>query len=425
MAEVVQEKKPLTVFGIRISAIIETLIFLSVLTFLNYVFGDGTRFIGSCLHPYWIIILLVTVQYGTSEGVLATILSTLFLYVGNVPKQSVNQSLFDYQFDIAFIPCLWFITAFTLGEIRNRLGWERKKLKDKYILAQREAETIASAYEVVKEANANLSIQLSGQEKTAAQTYKTFGVLGSSDPAEVIFGSEVIVETALNPEKFSLYALGPYGFEATTCHGWSSDDHFINRFTKDTPLFEEVAVKKRMVCIVNKADRPILKEEGLIANPLIDKESGEVFGMLKIEKMSFLNLNLSRLETFRIVCDLISTSYTNAKRAKMMLKNSIHSNRKGLFSFEFFKEQSKFLKNLKNSLPITPSVITIFSKELKEHEIDKLRQVLPTNALVCEGPKKNFEIKILLPSSKMGVFENVNLIIRGNDPEAVIEINDL
>lgn len=423
MAELVRVNRPWTIFGIRIIAIVETLIFLTVLTILNFIFGDGKRFVTYSLHPFWVIILLVTVQYGTSEGIAATLLSTLFLYAGNLPKQTVDQSLFDYQFQIVFIPSLWFITAFILGEIRNRITWENHLLKEKYSLAQKEAETITSAYEVLKETNENLAIQLSSQEKTAAQTYKTFGVLGSSDPAEVIFGSEIIVETALNPEKFSLYALGPYGFEATTCHGWSSSDKFINRFTDKSPLYDEIAKKRRMVCIVNKADREILGKEGLVANPLIDKETGEVFGMLKVEKMRFLDLNLSKLETFRIVCDLISTSYTNAKRAKRLQKSSIRSPYEELYSYEFFKEQCKFLKNLKT--PLHPVVLTIFSRRIKEMALNNLKKILPVDALICDGAKKESEIKILLASLKKGEKENIELAVRKNDEEASIEFSDL
>ena len=263
MVDIAVEKRHRTFLGIRLSAIFETLIFLIVVTFLNFLFGDGKRFIGMSLHPFWIIILLVTVQYGTIEGLFAVLMSTLFLYAWNIPQQKIEESLFDYQFDLAFLPCLWFITAFVLGELRMRLGWENEKLRKQYVQAKNEAETIASAYNLVKDANANLEIHLTSQEKTAAATYRTFKSLSSQDPAQIIFGIEPIVETALSPQKFSVYAFGPNGFEATTSHGWTKADHFVRRFKPDSQMYQAVAEKRNMICVVNKADKKILGSEGL------------------------------------------------------------------------------------------------------------------------------------------------------------------
>ena len=62
---------------------------------------------------------------------------------------------------------------------------------------------------------------------------------------------------------------------------------------------------------------------------MIDSETGEVFGMLKIEKMDLLEFNLSRLETFRIVCELIGTAYSNAKRFKKLQQDLKSLTQKG------------------------------------------------------------------------------------------------
>ncbi len=80
MSAVSSYEKPQKLLGIRVSALVEIALFLIILTFFNKWLGDGNRFVDNPLHPFWIIILLVTVQYGTVEGIVATLLCPLSDY---------------------------------------------------------------------------------------------------------------------------------------------------------------------------------------------------------------------------------------------------------------------------------------------------------------------------------------------------------
>ena len=56
------------IWGIRQSAIVETIVFLTVISFVSYVFSDGTRYFNTHPHPYWVVLLAIIVQYGSKEG---------------------------------------------------------------------------------------------------------------------------------------------------------------------------------------------------------------------------------------------------------------------------------------------------------------------------------------------------------------------
>ena len=54
------------------------------------------------------------------------------------------------------------------------------------------------------------------------------------------------------------------------------------------------------------AGEAALMGQGLIAGPLIDPASGKLVGMLKIEEMAFLDLNVSSLQTFKTMAEAVS-----------------------------------------------------------------------------------------------------------------------
>src|SRR5579863_4119153 len=107
------------------SAIVEIAVFLSAVVLLDFMFGDGTRFINTTLHPFWIIVLLVTVQYGPIEALIAALLSSAVLLVGNLPEQSLNETMYQYILRVTFNPTLWIMTALILGSLRARQRAER------------------------------------------------------------------------------------------------------------------------------------------------------------------------------------------------------------------------------------------------------------------------------------------------------------
>lgn len=391
------------ILGVRLAAIMEILAFLFIACLLNYVFGKGDRFASVSPHPFWIIVLLVTVQYGTAEGIFAALASTLVLYAGHIPMQKVDEPYFDYQLRLGLLPALWFITAFVLGELRMRLDWENSRLKAEYTHAKSAIEKITAEYLALKETNQNLGIQLSGQEETAATSFKVLHALEALEPAQIITGINAIINLSLHPEKFSVFAKGPNGFEAVTSEGWTSTDNFTRRFPPAHPLFEAVAIDKRMLLMINKDDQHILKKEGLIAAPLIDPETGETFAMIKVEAIDFQSMNLSRIESFRVICDLIGKAYSNAKKHRKFQESSLSSIPGLLYSHVLYSLDAQALGKFASALGFTLSSIRI--QLLKDKIIDEallkdLQKSMPGLFRVYEGPKRRKEVIILCLSSK-------------------------
>lgn len=323
--------------GMRRSAILETTLFLFLAVLWDVFLGEGDRFWTINPHPFWAIIVLVSAQYGTREGVFAALCSSLVLTIGNMPTQSLSQDAFLYTMMVLKLPLLWFVTAVVLGELRVRQLRERHALLKRLHDVERREETFTRSYDQLKEIKEYLEIKLAGHLRSAVNVYQAIRHIEKFDPMEVLLGVDEIVNSMMAPDKLSVYALGPNGFEAASSMGWKKEDHYARRFTQESPLFREVAGRHRVLCILNEADEAILDGEGLLAGPLIDVESGDIFGMLKIEDMSFLDLTVTNVEIFKILCEWIGMAYAQAVTFQKAQSNAITNATSGCLSAGFYE----------------------------------------------------------------------------------------
>jgi hypothetical protein len=134
------------VAGVRLSAIIEITLFFGGSLLVDHFFFDGTRFRSASQHPFWIPVLLVSAQYGTTGGLLAAMAATVALLSGKLPPETISQDRFAWWFEIGKLPLLWFIAALTLGELRTRQIRERAILRDQLAETSRREQVLADAY---------------------------------------------------------------------------------------------------------------------------------------------------------------------------------------------------------------------------------------------------------------------------------------
>jgi GAF domain-containing protein len=79
-------------------------------------------------------------------------------------------------------------------------------------------------------------------------------------------------------------------------------------------LFTAVVQERRFLVASDPEHELILEGEGLLAGPLFSEETGEVFGMLKIEGMPFHELTPAAIRNFQILCDWVGTAFAKAQR---------------------------------------------------------------------------------------------------------------
>lgn len=303
--------------GLRRSAIIEVGSFLTAALVIDLVFRDGTRFAGMSPHPFWAIIGIVAAQYGTYEGLFAWAAATAVLLVGNLPTQSVGEDSYAWLAGVASLPTWWLGTSLVLGALTDRHRRSIDRLDEALQEASSREAGLAKAVERLTEVKESLEIAIAGELNTASAVVAGARAITRLDRGEVVLGVGPLVSSILNPEKFSVYLLEGTRLEAVLKAGWLREDRWLRSFSADSVLFQAIVGRKQTLAIARAQDEALLGTEGVLAGPLIATETGEVFGMLKIERLGFSKLTPATVHTFRVLCEWIGESYRNARQHEL------------------------------------------------------------------------------------------------------------
>jgi hypothetical protein len=308
--------------AIRGSAALETLIFLTIAVSLDLFAGDGTRFINAPLHPFWIIILLVTVQYGINEAIMAALLSSAFLLIGNLPEQGLMETMYEYVFRVTYLPFLWFAAALTLGSLRSRQLLEKEHLQEELKQLKSKSSTLMEGYKTMKQLKEKLEVRLAEENCSVLTAYNIARSLECVTPGDIDEKVITLIRMTLKPIKFSLYEWKDNSLKLDTTYGWSRFDNYRRQFDMSTPLAKCIVGKKHLLSVVNAEDEVYLGTEGILAGPIINDITGKIYGMLKIEDIGFTDLGLRTHEIFHTVCEWIAQIYANMEKHQAYSKKA-------------------------------------------------------------------------------------------------------
>jgi polysaccharide biosynthesis protein PelD len=399
--------------SIERTAWIEMALFFTFAIGADYVFGSKNRFFNVAPHPFWIIVLLMAIQYGTNVGIIAAFLSTAFLLLGNLPEQSVLQDRFEYAVFVIKNPLLWFVAAILIGELRVRQMRERDDLRYALSLAEEREATIAESYESLKKIKENMEMHIAGEMQTALRAYQVFKRLESLSKEEILLGARDLMTVLVNPKKSSVFALTPRGLEMISSLGWEEKDHFSEIFLPTTIIYREIVSRQRVMSVINQEDRQFMENEGVLAAPIIDPDAGEVYGMIKVELIPFLQLKVTTIETLKLVGEWVGKAYSNKLAFERAKEASFVNPQTLLFSPTFFDYQKDFITTLAKRLNFNVCLVKVFLMNADALTIrDKLHAGRLLNRVVktslrgadkfnqpFEYQKQGGEFAILLPGT--------------------------
>lgn len=398
------------ILGIRVSALVEMLIGLVVITLLDAFVFSSDRFWDVNPHPFWIVVLIIAAQYGTAEGIVAAIAATLFYLVGNIPAQSEGMSHYDWLFSISVNPILWLVGGWILGELRQRHIRERNLLAREVEESHQREELISTSYNFVKHRKESLEVQVSGQLLSSIDAYRAAKAVETLDPKSVMQGVERLVKSVLGPQKFSLSILHENKLSTTIIHGWAPGDKFAQEIDSYSPLFQAVVGQRELLVVANEQHEISLDNQGILAGPILDPSTDRVIGMLKIEQLDFTSLSLNTVETFRALTDWVGTALVNARNYQSVKAEAIINPERNLLSYNYFKRQSDYMRTLAKRVGFDLSMVVIKLNDAKNlsdaQRVTVARQIAESVKTVLRSVDLAFdyqtdgeEYSILLPAT--------------------------
>ena len=278
----VSASRPSRILGLRPVALIEIALFLALALATDRWLFQGDRFQSVAPHPFWILVLLVSAQYGTREGLLAAALSSVALLAFHLPDPAAGPDPYAGLLALVRRPVSWMVVAFVLGELRQRQIRRETDLALSLETALRREAELRSACESLDRARRELETFVAGQPATLLSVCRAAPLLESTDPARTVPGAIGLVRAVLNPARFSLFLRREGGLHLAAQHGWAEGDSWRRAFPDFHPLARAILEEGRCLSAARPEDDAALAGEGILAAPLRDP-GGAILGMLKIE----------------------------------------------------------------------------------------------------------------------------------------------
>lgn len=370
------EREPRRIWGLRVSALVEIALFLALALAIDATVLNGDRFWDVRPHPFWFIVILVSVQYGANEGLLAAAIASVALVAGNLPDQSFGQDFYDYWIGIGLRPAMWVGAAQVLGQLRGRQIRERDLLRARLRQVEHQAEVITTSFDELKRAKAALEARIARQFRTVITTYRAAQAMDAVDPDKLAEGVDDLVQAILAPRKFSVWELTPSGFAIVRTHGWSEDEPRSRELSLDHALSRHILGRGSSLSVSRREDERVLQGEGLLAGALSDIDTGEIVGMLKIEDMAFLDFNLYTLENFNVLCTWIGSALVRARRWRLLERDRVSGANAFLLSEEVLNRMVGLLGSVGKRQGFTSSVMTIDAADAQDFDTPESRTEL-------------------------------------------------
>lgn len=264
-----------------LAAIVELLAITGLIAFADWAI-PGLDVSSLEPNPYWLPVLLLSLQYGTVAGLLAAAMAVAIYLSQGMSDQGVGENLFAYMLRIWALPMLWIGVALVLGQIRLRQIELKRELRARLAQSTHDAETLA-AYAAKLEARC-LSLERTAAAGDASANIAAIGKLNEIaasgrgiDAVLQLVGQRILPGAAL-----SLYRLGPDRFERIADYPIGHAAARVESFPASHSLYQALAVDERAVSILNSADEMVLSDLGLAASPIRSVEGDRVIGAITI-----------------------------------------------------------------------------------------------------------------------------------------------
>jgi hypothetical protein len=262
--------------------------------------------------------------------------------------------------------------AVILGELRGRHALRQTETSERLRDAERRVALLAQGHAELTTLKTRLETRLAGQLRTAAGVLEAGRKADALDPEQVLTGSTGLVRTAINARACSVFVLAGDALTLVAAEGWTGDRVFADRHTNSSALFREIVGAQRLVSVASPDGARVLGTEGVMAGPLIDPATGTLIGMLKVEEMSFIDFNMSTLQTFQAVSAWIGATYSKALAHK---RSQIEDHATRLFSMTHLDRQIAYVTQLARRFRFD---LTLLHIEIQPDDLGEAdRQALP------------------------------------------------
>lgn len=398
------------VLGIRADALLEIIIFFAIALVIDWAAFGGDRFYDATPHPFWIIVLLLAVQYGELPALIAALVATAAYWIGNDATLFGDGIGPQFWLNPTYANPFWWIVAGTVvGWVRQRHIRKNQKLQARLEEAVERESMTANAYSEVRERKQRLEERVAGDMRSALTVHQAAKALETMSPAHLMRAVEKVVTDLLGARVFSLFLLENNELNASLTSGWESNDQFARSFSSSNALYQRVVGSRETLTVANADQAQILGSDGVLATPIVTA-TGEVLGMLKVESLPFARFGIHTVETARSIADWVAAALTNARQYETALGGAIVNPESQLMTRSYFDRYTQFVTALGKRAKFPVSLLAIglnLPSDMPEGEQirlsrsvnDAVKECLRSVDLAFDYQSSDSQYSIVLPTT--------------------------
>ena len=366
--------------GFRWSSVLETLVFLALVLLFNYVIHpEDPGYLSVRLHPFWVVVLLISIRYVFRESILCALLVAgvyvfhVLLLSGSTFHFSAISLYSDFKNPLLFLIVAGFISGYT-QHLLERTQVLRRQLDER----NREIDALKDRNRATAQVLHQLETRIAGEFTGILDLFAELARTKQMDSAQIKNGLLEVLVRYLDVEQASYYDLehGRLIRRFSVGYGDGGGDH--PNPEQDILLAEALRSSEvaHLGQFTQEQDLEGYRGLSLLAVALRNAD-GEVVGVASVEKMPFVEYNPHSFKLFGTILQWWGSVLDETVRLEELRARSVYNERFGLYNYSYFADRvaQEFERARRFSLPMSVALLRIDAFAEVE-QFDRLRTTL-------------------------------------------------
>ncbi len=324
--------------------ILETLLGFAILLAIDlFLIKNSTAFEHITPHPFWIVVLLIAVRYGTLQGIFAGSFAAVAYVALASGTASAEFSRFSFPHGPYNLPFFFILTGGVLGEIR---GWHKKmhdNLQKKYEDKARGLECLSVEHEALCDSKHELDKRVAFQATTMVSLFEKLTNLEQLQPLQLYQNIPDLLADQLNVTRSSVYLLRNNKLEMVARNS-NYEDGLPDVVDLDFGMMGEVVKNKSLVTInqmLAEDHNEFDAIEQIMAAPILRKDE-TLLGIINIERIPFFDYNSNSVRIFEVLAYWVSIVADQAMQFERLKDKNIADEITGAYNYPYFQKRLQY-----------------------------------------------------------------------------------
>lgn len=233
--------------------------------------------------PFWVPVLLLSLQYGTVAGLLAAAMATLAYAFNGLPEQAIGENLFTFLLRIWALPILWIGVALVLGQFRLRQIEVKQSLKQRLGSRTSEAESLATYASALEARCHSLERKLTLMGPASGAAALDSLVAFSEASVDLPQALAAVCQQAFPESRLTVFIVAPSALDAIAVSAGEGVVPMPGPVPAHHPLYRAVVSERRALSVLRAEDEAALAGVAHAAQPILHPDTRRVVGLLCFE----------------------------------------------------------------------------------------------------------------------------------------------